>query len=86
MNSKFDGADLANVLMMYANLKDSFLTKSNLDNANFMCGDLERSDLRGSIINKTIFVEVNLTDANTSGLDKNKAFLKYSKLKGTSWE
>lgn len=45
-----------------------------------------RSDLRGSIINKTIFVEANLTDANTSGLDKNKAFLKYSKLKGTSWE
>jgi uncharacterized protein YjbI with pentapeptide repeats len=51
-----------------------------------MCAELQRADLRGSILNKTIFVEADLTDANTAGLDKNNAFLKFSKLKGTSWE
>ena len=35
---------------------------------------------------KTIFVEANLSNANTEGLDKNNAYLKYAKLKGTSWE
>ncbi|MGN6350533.1 MAG: pentapeptide repeat-containing protein, partial [Candidatus Nitrosocosmicus sp.] len=45
-----------------------------------------RADLRGSILNRTIFVEADLTNANTSGLDRNRAFLKSSKLKGTIWE
>ncbi|HZH39127.1 MAG TPA: pentapeptide repeat-containing protein, partial [Bacillales bacterium] len=67
-------------------LRDSFLTHSNLDNTNFMCADLQRSDIRGSVLNKTIFVEADLTDAKTSGLDKGNAFLKFSKLKGTTWE
>ncbi len=51
-----------------------------------MCAELQRSDIRGSVLNKTIFVEADLTDAKTFGLDKGNAFLKFSNLKGTTWE
>jgi hypothetical protein len=33
-----------------------------------------------------IFVEADLRNANTEGLDKKNAYLKYAKLKGTTWE
>jgi uncharacterized protein YjbI with pentapeptide repeats len=51
-----------------------------------MWSDLQNSDFRQSNMYKTIFVEANLSNANTEGLDKNNAYLKYAKLKGTSWE
>jgi uncharacterized protein YjbI with pentapeptide repeats len=35
---------------------------------------------------KTIFVEADLRNANTEGLDRNNAYLKYAKLNGTTWE
>ncbi len=67
------------------NISNAFLN-GNLNNTNFMGSNLQKADLQGSILNRTIFVEANLIDANTFGLDKNKAFLKSSKLKGTAWE
>lgn len=84
--SNFDGSDMTDALIMYSVLKDSILTGSNLNNTNFMWSDLQGADLRKCILEKTIFVEANLTNAKTEELDKTKAFLKYSKLKGTSWE
>jgi uncharacterized protein YjbI with pentapeptide repeats len=84
--SNFDESDLTNALIMYSSLSDSVLTNSTLVDTNFMWSDLQKADLRGSVLGKTIFVEANLTDAKTDNLDKSKAYLKFSKLSGTTWE
>ena len=82
----FEGSDMSDALIMYATVRDSNIVKSQLSNTNFMWSDLQNSDFRESIMYKTIFVEADLRNANTEGLDKNDAYLKYAKLKGTTWE
>ena len=77
---------MSEALIMYATVKGSNIVKTQLSNTNFMWADLQNSDLRESIMYKTIFVEADLRNANTEGLDKNDAYLKYAKLKGTTWE
>jgi uncharacterized protein YjbI with pentapeptide repeats len=77
---------MSEALIMYATVKDSNISKSQLSNTNFMWSDLQNSDFRQSSMYKTIFVEADLRNANTEGLDKNNAYLKYAKLNGTTWE
>jgi uncharacterized protein YjbI with pentapeptide repeats len=85
-NTDFESSDMSGALVMYSIVKDSNLSKSQLSNTNFMWSDLQNVDFRQSNMFKTIFVEANLTNANTEGLDKNNAYLKFAKLNGTSWE
>ena len=84
--TNFESSDMSEALIMYATVRDSNISKSQLSNTNFMWSDLQNSDFRQSNMYKTIFVEADLRNANTEGLDKNNAYLKYAKLKGTSWE
>ena len=42
--------------------------------------------MSGCLLSKTVFVYANLTDVRIDNVDKDGAYLKYAKLKGTAWQ
>jgi len=50
-----------------------------------MWANLQNSDLTGSKVSQTIFVEANLKNAKVTGVNKAGAYLKYARLDGTEW-
>ena len=48
--------------------------------SNFMWANLQNSDLTGSQISNTIFIEANLKSAIIGDINKDNAFLKYAKV------
>jgi uncharacterized protein YjbI with pentapeptide repeats len=51
-----------------------------------MWANMQKSDLTGSKLSNTIFVDANMTDVKIANADKKGAYLKYAKLEGTPWQ
>jgi uncharacterized protein YjbI with pentapeptide repeats len=71
---------------MYAEMPECNLADSDICGANFMWANMQKSDLTGSKLSNTIFVNANMTDVKITNVDKKGAYLKYAKLEGTPWQ
>ena len=83
--SNFENAILNNCLFMYAEMKKCNLKNTNMKKTNFMWADLEQADLTGSKLYNTIFIESNLQGSILKDLVKDKAYLKFARIKNTEW-
>jgi uncharacterized protein YjbI with pentapeptide repeats len=85
-NANFEGANLTDAILMYAEMKGCNLTGADLTRTNLMWANLQDSNLTGCKLSKTVLVQANLMNAKLENVYKNGAYLKFAKLKGTLWE
>ena len=82
--SNFEGANLSDALLMYAEISECCLVNCDMTRTNFMF-KYKITDLTGSKLLKTNFVEANLKNVKVLNVDKKQVYLKSAKLEGTPW-
>jgi hypothetical protein len=75
-------ADLSNVDLSFANLRDIDLRNANLSNANLCCADLSFANLENADLNNAKLCRTNLSFANLENADLNNANLYGANLYG----
>jgi uncharacterized protein YjbI with pentapeptide repeats len=83
--ANFNNANLNGALLMYSELKSASFVNSDLTSANLMWVNATAADFSSCKMSRTILVEALLQNAKLPP-DPGAAFLKYSKLEGTSWQ